>query len=129
MSSSQSDSTLYVLATGCRKLFLEITTNKDHALKIEDGAAVTSVEDLSARFLAWGTNIAALHDSHRRTSLDFRLRQAPDISERARSILEELSEYLTDSMITLHFNITSGVNIFFFSIANLDRKSGKHRNR
>jgi hypothetical protein len=55
-----------------------------------------SVDDAIARFRAWATSIAAFHDSKRRTSLDFRLKDSPEITMRTLRILDDLHEYVTD---------------------------------
>lgn len=60
-----------------------------------------AVDDSRARFRAWGTNIAAFHDSKLRTSLDSRLKEAPGILGRATQILKDLQEYLSDGNHTL----------------------------
>ena len=52
------------------------------------------MKDASARFKAWGKGIAAFHDGYVKTSLDSRLREAPEIRGRALQILQYLQEYL-----------------------------------
>jgi hypothetical protein len=56
--------------------------------------ALLAIQDARARFKAWGESIAAFHDGPAKTSLDFRLREAPEIRGRALQILEYLQEYL-----------------------------------
>lgn len=55
-----------------------------------------TIEDTQARFKAWGSNIAAFHNGALRTSLDFRLAEAPGMRRRTLQMLEDLQEYLRD---------------------------------
>lgn len=61
---------------------------------IDHDKASLTLEDAKARFRAWGTNIAAFHDSTQRTSLDARLKEAPEMSSRALRILGDLQDNL-----------------------------------
>lgn len=56
--------------------------------------ACLNFEDSRAKFKAWGVNIAAFRSESRQTSLQFRLRNAPDIQKRVSQVLAELQEYL-----------------------------------
>jgi hypothetical protein len=60
--------------------------DRDHAL--------LTMQDARTRFKAWGESIAAFHPGSVRTSLDSRLREAPEVRGRALQILEYLQEYL-----------------------------------
>lgn len=55
-----------------------------------------TMQDSRAKFKAWGTSIAAFRKGHVPTSLDFRLRDAPEIRSRLLQVLEYLGEYLND---------------------------------
>ncbi|KFY60055.1 hypothetical protein V496_05455 [Pseudogymnoascus sp. VKM F-4515 (FW-2607)] len=56
-----------------------------------------TMQDSRAKFKAWGTSIAAFRKGHVPTSLDFRLRDAPEIRSRLLQVLEYLGEYLNDA--------------------------------
>jgi hypothetical protein len=58
--------------------------------------ACLNFEDSRAKFKAWGVSIAAFRSESHQTSLQFRLRDAPDIQKRVSQVLEELREYLDD---------------------------------
>lgn len=57
-----------------------------------------ALQDARARFKAWGTSIAGFRKPHLPTSLDFRLREAPEIRTRLLQVLEYLQEYLNDGL-------------------------------
>jgi hypothetical protein len=58
-----------------------------------------TMQDGRARFKAWGTNIAAFKDGRHPTSLDFRLKDGPEIRSRLLNVLEYLQEYLKDGQL------------------------------
>lgn len=95
-------SPIYGLATICQIAFKELldilhTQANDpghHALSFE--VYQPAIEDANARFNAWGTNIAAFRDGSSRISLDYRMREAPEIKRRALQILEDVQDYLKD---------------------------------
>jgi hypothetical protein len=68
--------------------------NEDQILGYDRDHALLTMQDARARFKAWGESIAAFHPGSVRTSLDFRLREAPEVRGRALQILEYLQEYL-----------------------------------
>lgn len=97
-------STISYEAKKCLELFTELSTilnstPSDPAQQPEIDYETTKLatEDARARFRAWGTNIAAFHNSALRTSLDSRLKEAPSILGRTLQVLIDLREYLTDS--------------------------------
>ncbi|CZT12877.1 uncharacterized protein RAG0_16547 [Rhynchosporium agropyri] len=55
------------------------------------------VQDARPRFKAWATNIAALHEGHMKSSLEFRLREATEIRSRVLKILGSLKESLVEA--------------------------------
>ncbi|XMA12033.1 hypothetical protein WAI453_004824 [Rhynchosporium graminicola] len=55
------------------------------------------VQDARPRFKAWATNIAALHEGHMKSSLEFRLREATEIRSRVLKILRPLKESLVEA--------------------------------
>jgi hypothetical protein len=67
---------------------------QDKSFGYDTYLALLSMKDASARFKAWGESIAAFHDGCVKTSLDSRLREAPEIRGRALQILQYLQEYL-----------------------------------
>lgn len=91
-------------AKKCLELFTGLSTTLnstplDPAQRLDLDYEITklAIEDARARFTAWGTNIAAFHNSAVRTSLDSRLKEAPGILGRTLQVLTDLREYLTDS--------------------------------
>ncbi|KAL2061158.1 hypothetical protein VTL71DRAFT_7431, partial [Oculimacula yallundae] len=55
------------------------------------------IQDARPRYKAWATNIAALQESHLKSSLDFRLREALEVRSRVLKILESLRESLHEA--------------------------------
>jgi hypothetical protein len=58
-----------------------------------------TMQDGRAKFKAWGTNIAAFKDGRHPTSLDSRLKDAPEIRSRLLNVLQYLQEYLNDGQL------------------------------
>jgi malonyl CoA-acyl carrier protein transacylase len=73
---------------------IQIGKNWDETPRFDTSLALLAAQDACARFKAWGDSIAAFHDGCVRTSLDSRLREAPDFRRRALQILEYMQEYL-----------------------------------
>ncbi|KAH8595331.1 hypothetical protein B0O99DRAFT_672154 [Bisporella sp. PMI_857] len=69
-------------------------------------AVLNTIQDTSLGFKAWATNIAALQESHLKSSLDFRLQEAIEIRQRVLKILEDLKE----SFIRV-FSIVTGTRV------------------
>jgi hypothetical protein len=67
-------------------------------------SSLVTVQDARARFKAWAVNIAALHEEHLRSSLDFRLKEATEIRQRIVKILQNLHESLEDG--EQHFELS-----------------------
>lgn len=57
-----------------------------------------AMQDARVRFKAWGNNIAAFRKGHLPSSLEFRLREAPEIRTRLLQVLDYLREYLNDGL-------------------------------
>lgn len=57
-----------------------------------------SISDSLGRFKIWAGNIGALQRFELKSSLDWRIREAPKISTQIVNILEELIESLDDGM-------------------------------
>jgi hypothetical protein len=100
---SNDPSAISLLSKGCLKRFryidgllqdLEASNGEDEIFGYDTHLALLTMQDARARFKAWGESIAAFHDGLARTSLDFRLREAPEIRGRALQILGYLQEYL-----------------------------------
>ena len=103
-------STISFEAKKCLELFTELSTLLDLVPStptfqlppgISHEIAKLAIEDSRAKFRAWGTNIAAFHESRLRTSLDSRLKEAPSISARTIQVLADLQEYLTSGGCSL----------------------------
>jgi hypothetical protein len=95
-------SSISVLANGCLERFKKLVvslqrpgTPGDAGFDIE--STRLAIEDARARFKAWGTSIAAFHNGRLRTSLDFRLNEAPGIRGRTVQVLRDLQEYLDEA--------------------------------
>jgi len=94
---------IFSLAHICHKLF-EAICDELYNLAPESSAqqginrssVLLAMQDGRARFMAWGINIAAFRDGRLSTSLDYRLRDAPEIRGRLLSVLGYLQEYLND---------------------------------
>ncbi|RFU33867.1 hypothetical protein B7463_g2501, partial [Scytalidium lignicola] len=104
----ESPPTIFRLATDCRKRFKkictilqELSTNGASDRGYERDTALILMQDGYARYNAWGTNIAAFHHSSMKTSLDFRLKEAVGMRERALRILEDLQEYLYEANLII----------------------------
>lgn len=117
-----SSATIYSLSLDCQKCFGRIC---DELQSLEQDEAnqngynrnfiLLSSQDSRAKFKAWGTSIAALRKPSLPTSLEHRLRDAPEIRSRLLQVLTYLHEYLNDGLP--HF--------FSSSILNLTDTSGK----
>ena len=57
---------------------------------------LTSCMDEFGRFKIWGNNIGVFIQSKRRSSLDFRLRDALSVSDKILDFLDDLDEALED---------------------------------
>jgi len=93
------------LSQDCLKRFEEICgilQDLDQETAIRNGydrnPVLLALQDARARFKAWGTSIAGFRKPHLPTSLDFRLREAPEIRTRLLQVLEYLQEYLNDGL-------------------------------
>lgn len=62
------------------------------------GLSATEVVDTLGRFRIWAANIGALQDIHTKSSLAYRLRDAPKIARQITELLDELAESLEDGM-------------------------------
>lgn len=96
-------SPIYLLAKDCLRRFegLYVALHNSHLdgpqqLTFDLGSMQSTIEDAQTRFRAWGTNIAAFRNGTFRTSLDFRLAEAPRIKYRTMQVLEDLQQYLSE---------------------------------
>jgi hypothetical protein len=94
-------SAISLLAKDCLERFKKICDvlnnsppNKASQHEYDRDLALLTMQDASARFRAWGANIGAFHNGLHRASLDFRLKEASGIQDRALKILVYLQEYL-----------------------------------
>ncbi|KAH6719114.1 hypothetical protein BKA61DRAFT_473803, partial [Leptodontidium sp. MPI-SDFR-AT-0119] len=62
------------------------------------GLSATEVVDTLGRFRIWAANIGALQDIHTKSSLAYRLRDAPKIARQITELLDELAESLEDGV-------------------------------
>lgn len=62
----------------------------------DGGISENQVVDALGRYRIWAGNIGALQQAETKSSLDFRLREAPKIATQINEILEELKESLED---------------------------------
>jgi hypothetical protein len=101
--STNDPSAVSILSKDCIKRFhhicdilqdLDPNRQEDELSGLDTHLALLTMQDARARFNAWGESIAAFHPGHVRTSLDFRLKEAPEVRGRALQILEYLQEYL-----------------------------------
>ena len=97
----KAQSPIYFLAKDCLQRFEGLRdvlhssqSDKADQLWFDLDFTHNTIEDAQARFKAWGTNIAAFSNGTLRTSLDFRLAEAPGIKRRTLQVLEDLQEYL-----------------------------------
>lgn len=100
---SDTQSPIYLLAKDCLRRFdgLYVTLRNSHQngsqqFTFDLGLVQSTIEDAHTRFRAWGTNIAAFRHGKSRTSLDFRLAEAPRIKYRTVQVLEDLQQYLNE---------------------------------
>lgn len=100
---SDAQSSIYLLAKDCLRRFdgLYVALRNSHQngsqqFTFDVGFMQSTIEDAHTRFRAWGTNIAAFRDGKFRTSLDFRLAEAPRIKYRTMQVLEDLQQYLSE---------------------------------
>jgi hypothetical protein len=99
-------SPIYLLAIHCLKGFGELInilqTEETEDPTFDVGSTQTAIEEAKARFNGWGTNLAAFRNGTFRTSLDFRVAEAPKIKEMILQILRDLQEYLNDGGYNYH---------------------------
>ncbi|KXJ86596.1 hypothetical protein Micbo1qcDRAFT_236887 [Microdochium bolleyi] len=88
-----------------RRLFSGALTEREHSPGTSHGKIASGdVTDSLDRFVLWAGQLGAQHPAAAHLSLDYRLRDVPEISERICEILDELSQAvssLSESMITL----------------------------
>lgn len=65
------------------------------------GISASEAVDILGRFKIWAANIGAFQDINIKSSLEFRVRDAPKIASQITELLDELTESLDDSMCTL----------------------------
>lgn len=64
----------------------------------QSGILKSATLDELGRFKIWAGNIGAFQESSSRSSLQFRLKEAPNIAIQAEELLDELNQCLEDSM-------------------------------
>ncbi|TVY80276.1 NAP1-binding protein [Lachnellula suecica] len=102
---SSSSTTISSLALDCLEYFEAICNllkSPDQKRASQDGYdinhVVLAMQDGRAKFKAWGSNIAAFREKLHPTSLEFRLKDAPEIRSRLMQVLVYLQEYLQDAI-------------------------------
>lgn len=97
-------SPIFDLSRNCMKkyqalcgMLCDTTRGEANRNSFDRDEVLLGVQDAQYRFKAWATNIAALQESHLKSSLDFRLQEATEIRERVLKILEDLRGSLTDA--------------------------------
>src|SRR6266536_6101440 len=75
--------------------------------KYLDQISPSAVEDESRRFMVWANNIGALQGPQKQSSLDYRLREAPQVRQQVIRLLDRLS-----------FSATQGLFIFLIESFN-----------
>lgn len=100
---SDTKSPIHLLAKDCLRRFDGLYValrnwhqNDSQQSTFDLGFMQSTIEDAHTRFRAWGTNIAAFRNEKSRTSLDFRLAEAPRIKYRTVQVLEDLQQYLIE---------------------------------
>lgn len=83
------------VAVGARSC-MELLENLVKLSGDSDIVPKADVVDVLSRFKLWAGNMGALHPSAIKTSLDFRLRDNPKVSNRIAELLEELVDYIED---------------------------------
>jgi Tfp pilus assembly PilM family ATPase len=108
---SAEQSPIYTLASACRQRFEDLShTLYSFSSDMSDqptfdlDSTRNSIEDAKARFKAWATNIAAFRKGTVRTSLDFRLAEAPGIKGGTLQVLEDLEEYLVEGAFPMQLS-------------------------
>jgi hypothetical protein len=106
--SSNASTCLEYLEKICHNL-LVLTPGEANRVGVERNIALLNFQDAQAKFKAWGVSIAAFRSKSHPTSLDFRLRDAPDIQKRLCQVLKEIQEYLDDcwwcSLVLLQYSL------------------------
>lgn len=75
------------------RLLLQDQDPQKHA-----GISYSTVCDELGRFRIWAGNIGALHEKREKSSLEFRLREAPKIADQVVELLQDLSESLEEGL-------------------------------
>jgi hypothetical protein len=78
------------LFTHCVELLHQPDNHNDH------GIIENQLDDSLGRFRIWAGNIGALQKKENKSSLDFRLREAPKIAIQISEVLDDLVEGLGD---------------------------------
>lgn len=121
--------TITLEATECLQNFRRLADLVDSQVKApsDNGPSLSEakafIKDSTARFQAWGINIAAFQDGQRRTSLDFRLKDASEIAHRTLRILDNIQEYISDREYSLIY--TSAHFLTIWSYQDIYRSGGR----
>lgn len=67
-------------------------------LTSQTGISEAEAVDIHGRFRIWAGNVGAFQNSDIKSSLDYRLRDAPKIATQIIELLDELAESLDDGM-------------------------------
>lgn len=97
MSMVSSNFTIDALGNECLGLFHQIYYLLESRDEETDGTlSIDDIEDELGRFKIWADNIGALQPKNKRTSLEYRLREASETRELVQEILEDMKESLTE---------------------------------
>lgn len=80
----------------CSEKFDQLAVLLDHPHESILGLSLSELEDARSRFQIWQGNLGARQSSTARTSLDHRLREAPNIKNQINELLEDLAEALEE---------------------------------
>lgn len=92
-----SNSPVAVRARSCMELLENLVKLSGDSDVVRKADAI----DVHGRFKLWAGNMGALHLFTVKTSLDFRLRENPKVSNRITELLEELNECVGDGKQTI----------------------------
>ena len=94
-----SASPIYSKSVRCSLLFQRLSKLLDDDLSLHTISSTSCLDEFS-RFRIWANNIGALLSPSQRNSLEYRLRNAPRVSDQVVDILEDLEEALGDGILS-----------------------------
>lgn len=92
------DDSIAILTTRSKREFTRVIRTLEAAGTETGDVTSASLNDAFERLLLWAGNIGAAAAPDKKISLDFRLRDAPDIKEQICELLRDLIEALDDSL-------------------------------